>query len=75
MLGTIWSAPGEGDTPNKLLDAIENTPYSGATYFNMLKTEAREHLLILAFTNEPTNLRLTGNLLQEYDFQRLAVCE
>ena len=64
MLGTTWTAPNEGSTPNELARAFEPNG------LGLLTRRFRDQV----YASQPgdrTNLKLTGEPIVEYDWQRL----
>jgi hypothetical protein len=79
-LGTEWCAPGEGAKLRELLDALEPRGPRSALDYSSSRVPAIERLSRLGgesvgLRERRTNLRLTGEPLQEYDLQRIAEVE
>lgn len=63
-LGTCWVAPGQGGTWRALANAFAD--YGPAVFTHEFSRDGS----YLRFLNKPTNLRLTGQPLTQYDRER-----
>ena len=70
-LGTEWVEPGKGAKVAEITDAIRATFGMSIDGANLVK--AWERLIDLGLSH-PTNLRLTGNPIADYDLQRISFC-
>jgi hypothetical protein len=63
-LGTNWVAPGEGSRPSELYEAASR---DGQLSIG-LESDLRA---MIADGDKPTNLKLTGRRIQNYDYDRM----